>query len=169
MYQFVIPVPEPPRNLVNGINSVHKRRAGAKRDQGIHVWGSPPQVFKPVFKIMSAGRQNRKQKQKLGERENHRIFHARQKLWQRPSRHMPHGNIKQRNRKNQGNRQSFLHQPHLGQRPVRTGAFLTAALRRSTFCASRVHKSAISDIRHFCDNPLCIQLAFIIGYRHTVF
>ena len=106
---FHVPMPQAIADKIQRNDTVNHSGRSAYRNQGIHIGRAVPQGLKPdpeVF-LIDNQRWNGQQKQRQGI--GHGVLHPVEEAWDGPAHHMPHGEVKQRNHKDNGSNQPPLH------------------------------------------------------------
>ena len=149
--------PEGYGHAVHGVDAVQHGSARAERDQRIHIRRTAEQRPESLSEIMTVDDQNGKQQKKLGERTDHGMAVAENDVRQRPAQHPPHGQIKERHRKQKGPEHPPLHDE---------AGFLCGVCLPGRGSAER---SAVSGLFHGAYDGVAGKRRFIVVHRHAVF
>ncbi len=157
-----IPAPQMPAHSVYGENTVQIGRGGAERDEGIHIRRAVPKGFEADSKIFLVDDEYGRCQQKLRQGEAHNVFIAQQDRGQGCAHHMPHGDIKQRNKETERRNQPLFHGMHFLRRDIARGFAGGVCL----FCA--LWECAVAAAFYGVDNVVRFQDGFIVFYGHGI-
>ena len=136
-----ISVSQAPADLVESHQTVGHSGSGAQGNEGVHVGRTAPQSLKSHLVVLVVDIHDGQQQKHLGQGVNESIFRAMEEARNGQTHHMPHGEIKEGNKKAEGDDKPPLHGGELLLHVRDPGSFgrFPGGLPRQTGPITRLH------------------------------
>ncbi len=152
---------QPPADKVQGSNAIDHGGGGAHSDERIHIGGEVEQGLEAHPEVLLIDDESGDGEQKQGQGVYHGVFRAMEKGGDRPTHHMPHGQVEQGDQKYQRPDET---QPHIFQvllHGVSGGACPDLGAGRS----SLGQRGSVARLHHGGDDVISGQISLPV-HRH---